>query len=227
EIPLKESKKVVLAWNNSKVEPGRYMARITVGLGKKEILDDIYFNVLKEGSLKMDGKIISIESGKALTYRDLQIDVMVKNNLDIARDYQLSGEVYRNGKKIEDVESMEKIIGSGDTQPVPIIYKVGGLGEYKIDITLNGQKESYTFSPEPTTPTGKFITSPSPVKAGVIGFIMIIVAALYRVKFYKKTDKRKETKTFSRKKAKKINFSFNPHLLISFLFLVAFYLLFP
>jgi len=228
EIPLKENKKVVLAWNNSKIEPGRYMARITIGLGKKEILDDVYFDVLKEGTLETDGKIMSIDAGKALTYEDLQINVMVKNNLDIARDYKLSGEVYKNGKKIEDITSMEKVIGAGDTIAVPIIYRVGGLGEYRIDVTLNGQKESYTFSPEPTTPTGKFITSPSPVKAGVIGFIAIVLVALYRVKFYKKANKRKRIKTFSKRERiakKKVNFSFDPHFLIAFLFLVGFYLI--
>ena len=51
----------------------------------------------------MDGKITSIESGKPLNHEDFQINVFVKNNMDIPRAFKVSGEVYRNGEKIGNV----------------------------------------------------------------------------------------------------------------------------
>ena len=197
EIPTRDGEMIytvypeLISFDNSEMNPGKYTAKVIISLGKKEIYDDIDFNILEKGKLKMDGEITSIESGKPLNHEDFQINVFVKNNMGIPRAFKVSGEVYRNGEKIGNVESLEKVIGSGDTQPLPVTYNIDGLGEYKIDFVLNGQKESFTFSPEPTTPTGRFISSPS---GGLIG--LAILSGVFGSRFYfgKKRIKRKSKK---------------------------------
>ena len=221
EVPVKETKRVIVAWDNEEVEPGEYMARITVSLGKKEILNDIYFDVLEEGSLTNDGEILSIDFGQARTYENLEINVLVKNNENEARIFEISGEVYKNGEKIDSVTSEKRAIDEGDVVPVPINYEVGGLGEYEVRVKLNNQEETMTFSPEPTTPTGRFLTSPPSVKAIIIGIALLLFAGIYRFKFYKKSNK----KTTATKVLKnKVNTKISAHLFIAFLFLIGFYL---
>ncbi|MCD6477941.1 MAG: hypothetical protein J7K87_02975 [Candidatus Aenigmarchaeota archaeon] len=197
EIPIRDGKLVytleprLISFDNSKLKPGKYTAKVIISLGKKEIYDDVDFNILKKGTLKMNGEMTSIESGKPLNHKNLQINVFVKNNMNIPRAFKVRGEVYRNGEKIGDLVTEERVIGSGDTQPLPVTYNIDGLGDYKINFVLNGQKESFTFSPEPTTPTGRFISSPT---GGLIG--LAVLFGLFGSRFYfgKKRIKKKSKK---------------------------------
>lgn len=182
ELGPGETRTYFVAWDNTGMEPGEYDARATVYLGKKEILMESKFTILPEGSLAKEGEIVSLGLiEQPLTYQDTVIETSIKNHGEIPAAFQTMGEVYRDGELVQTMESPMVLIKSGETEKVPMLFNVPGIGEYEIIVRSNENMEDMLiFEAVPTTATGRFMASPG---EGLLGFIFAFVVALYGTKY--------------------------------------------
>ncbi len=190
EVEQGGSRTYYVAWDNSELKPGDYTARATVYLGRKEILKDIDFTILREGSLAKNGEIVSLElKGEPLTYQEIAIETMIKNHGTVPTVFQVTGEVYRDGEKLETIESGKVMIKPGETGPLNMGYRVPDLGEYEVIAKSNDNMEDMlVFEAVPSTLTGRFLSSPG---GAVLGMLFILAVALYGLRFsYRKISKK-------------------------------------
>lgn len=182
ELGPGETRTYFVAWDNTGMEPGEYNAKATVYLGKKEILMESAFTILPEGSLVRDGEIVSIGLGnEPLTYQDTVIETAIKNQGEIPAAFQVTGEVYKDGELIETLQSPKILIKSGETEKLPMVFRVPDIGEYEVLVKSNDNMEDmFVFEAVPSTITGRFMASPG---EGVIGFIFALAVALYGTRY--------------------------------------------
>ena len=182
-------KTYVVAWDNSGLEAGEYTLRATVYLDKKEILEDVDFEILKEGSLAKEGEIVSLKlNNQPLAHYETVIETVIKNHGSIPTAFKVRGDVYRDGEKVDYIESQKILVNPGETEPFYMTYKIPDLGEYDVIVRSNhNMEEVIVFDAIPSTPTGRFMTSPS---GGMFGLLTIIIIALYGTRFlYHKRNK--------------------------------------
>ncbi len=190
ELGPGSSSKYFVAWDNSMLKTGDYTARAVVYLGKKEIIKEVDFTILPKGTLIKSGEIVSLKlKNQPLTYYDVTIETVIKNHGSIPTAFKVTGDVYRDGEKVDYIESQKILIKSGEIESLQMTYKIPDLGEYEIEVKSNdNMQDMLVFEAVPTTPTGRFMSSPG---AAVFGLLLILVIGLYGSRFlYHKIDRK-------------------------------------
>lgn len=190
ELGPGSSSKYFIAWDNSMLKTGDYTVRAVVYLGKKEIIKEVDFTILPKGTLIKNGEIVSLKlKNQPLTYYDVTIETVIKNHGSIPTAFKVTGDIYKDGEKVDYIESQKVLIKSGEIELLQMTYKIPDLGEYEIEVKSNdNMQDMLVFEAVPTTPTGRFMSSPG---AAVFGLLLILVIGLYGSRFlYHKIDRK-------------------------------------
>lgn len=125
---------ITVEWNTSNREPGTYEARVLVMLGEKMIADEnLTFNILPRGTLTRRGELVNMfYEGEPSVGSTIKILADFKNTGKIEVKAKFVGEVYRNEKLIDVLESDEILVLVGNTFRFTTYLKLGEGGKYRI-----------------------------------------------------------------------------------------------
>ncbi|HDI02614.1 MAG TPA: hypothetical protein ENF95_00590 [Candidatus Aenigmarchaeota archaeon] len=188
------TKTYVLAWDNAGLKAGDYDLKVIVDLDKKEIINYAKFKILPEGTLQKNGEITSLKIvGEPYVGHEVAIETKIKNLGEIPSAFKVKADIYKDGKFVKHLESEKVLIEPNETQTFSLSYEVDELGEYEVKVRSNhNMEDAVIFKAIPSTPTGRFLTSP---EVG-IGSILLIVLSLYgmRYAYHKKKGYIKQSK---------------------------------
>jgi hypothetical protein len=125
---------IPVLWNTTGNEPGDYSASVSVSLGDETLATkDVPFTILPRGALTRKGILVSLSlEGEPVVNSVIKVLAAFENTGTIDARAKFKGELYREGKLVDVLESDEKLVGAGEKPQLIAYYKITAPGNYKI-----------------------------------------------------------------------------------------------
>jgi len=178
-------KYIYATWSNTSRIPGEYIANVTVLLDGKILAEkNLSFKILPRGTLTRRGELINLSySGEPTKGNIIKILAEFKNTGEVETNAKLIGEVYRDGKLVETIESDEILVLKGETVQFTTYLKINDMGKYMLKsyILYETNKTAVkTVSFEVGAPLGNIVT------IGILSAGAVVVVAVGAISFFKK-----------------------------------------
>jgi len=125
---------ITATWDTTGQEVGAYVAKVTVLLGDETLyMQDLSFEILETGTLSRTGELTDLCcEGESRIGELMKVLATFKNTGAIDTNAKFSGEVYRNGKLMETIDSEELEVPVMETCTLTSYFKCDEPGNYKI-----------------------------------------------------------------------------------------------
>lgn len=142
EIIPGEAKEITAEWTGNDL--GDYNANVRVLLNRDLLSQrDLQFKVLERGALTCKGEVIEVKApAEANVSMPVKLEVGFKNTGSVAMEAKVKGDVLRNNKLVEVIESDPVLIEVGKTETLTAYFNPDKPGDYQIDgdVVYEGKK---------------------------------------------------------------------------------------
>jgi hypothetical protein len=165
---------ITVLWNTTGREAGDYLANVTVSLDGELLASKMLsFKILPLGTLTRRGELLDLTiEGEPLVNRVIKIVANFENTGEIDTMAKFKGEIIREGKLLDVLESDEMFVEAGKSGKLTSYYKIVESGNYSIKgRILYAGKETEEKEVSFNVPEVK---SEVPVKKGIPGFEAVL-----------------------------------------------------
>lgn len=165
---------IPVEWDTKGQTIGDYVADVAVSLDGDVLYErEIPFKILERGTLTRKGELTDLSyEGELMIGEMIKVLATFENTGKIDTKAKFTGEVHRNGKLVETIESEELEVPVRKTNTLISYFKLDKTGDYKIS--------GYAIYEGKKTDTKEILleipgeTSPTPIIPIVIGAVVVV-----------------------------------------------------
>lgn len=209
QVDVDSGKFIIPNWNTFNLEPGKYIANITVILGDNILhQEDVYFEIYPRGTLTRKGEIIDFYyEGDLSIENTIKIFTKFKNTGAVELPAKFYLEVYKNNNLAEVLESSEEpIVQIGESYLFSTYLKIKEEGKYYLEgyvVYGNNKTNTVNLSFNVEKPKANVNVTQFGIMIGVICFAFIGLIYVKKNANHKKSNNKTEKHKKSNKKYKK------------------------